>query len=309
MIVLIILMILTAICVYFFFKKVEIARKLLPFIGFLLAVKVIFLSIEYPLIPLVLIVYLLTTVLIGKKKYYKLDYKELDFKSPKLKNDYKIVFIADFQYDITSTKMNYKAFDNLIQKVNSIDKDIIVLGGDYINYSEHIDNFFQMLSKINIPEKGMYAVIGNHDYVDYDLVVKKFKDINVVVLENDKANICSDLVISGVEDEWFGKPKLPTLGEEYNILLAHNPDFIKKIPTDNNVDMMLSGHYHGGQFNPFLIRISRMVSKYSYGHFYEKDIELFVTSGVGGTFLRGPLGQYIRLFAPPEVTVIYLEGE
>jgi len=64
---------------------------------------------------------------------------------------------------------------------------------------------------------------------------------------------------------------------------------------------MLSGHYHAGQVNFLLFKLPLLVSKYVFGSYFLKGLHLYVTSGIGGTFLRGALGSYIRFLARPEI--------
>lgn len=100
---------------------------------------------------------------------------------------------------------------------------------------------------------------------------------------------------------------------DFCILLSHNPDFIEEINTDK-VDLMLSGHTHGGQVTIFGLYAPIMPSawkphlkntgqKYRYGWKELNGVQLYVTTGVG-------MGKFpFRFFAPPEIVEITLKKE
>lgn len=102
----------------------------------------------------------------------------------------------------------------------------------------------------------------------------------------------------------------PTIDEakesDYVILLSHNPDYAERIETDR-IDLVLSGHTHGGQVTFFGLFAPYTNSKYSQKYiagFAETDhATMYVTRGVGTTFLP------VRFFARPEITAIKLQKE
>lgn len=251
--------------------------------------------------------YLVICYLVGRKNYGNFKYTYVDLYSDKVTRDYKCVYLADFQLDKSKSSFNKKVLFDIIYRTNHISKDILLLGGDYVNYPGNIDPFFEELKQLEIPKLGCFAVMGNHDYIDYDKIVKKIENLGIKVVDNKRQPVNLELTIVGVEDEWYGKPKLPTLYDEFNLCLAHNPDFIKSVKEDNKIDVMLSGHYHGGQFNIFIYPFNRIVSKYIRGQFNLKGLKLIVTNGLGGSMLRGTLGAYVRLFAQPEIIILTIK--
>ena len=69
--------------------------------------------------------------------------------------------------------------------------------------------------------------------------------------------MCSSDLIGGVGDLWTDtqniKPTLEnTTDKDYTILLSHNPMYLEKIK-DEKIDLVLSGHTHGGQLLPVQI--------------------------------------------------------
>ena len=101
----------------------------------------------------------------------------------------------------------------------------------------------------------------------------------------------------------LGKPD----EEYYNILLAHNPVYFHAY-AQWGADLTVSGHLHGG-----IIRIpgiggvitpqARLFPRYDAGHFRWKGRDLVVSRGLGTHTIN------LRIFNPPELSVIRLKGE
>lgn len=271
----------------------------------------ILLVINSPLIVVTLIViFLLHVYFEGRKTYYDLKKTTIHLESKDLSENLTAVYVADFQFDKNENVINHDALTNVIHTVNEVEYDMLLLGGDYINYKEMKDTCLDEFTKFNKSKYGSYAVTGNHDYVCLEQVRKKLESIGIMVVDNKRIDLNEEITVAGVEDEWHGNPTLPSLDEpRLNILLAHNPDFNYSLKKGHNIDLMLSGHYHGGGLNLFGIPLQRMVTKYVYGQFIDNDMNSFVTSGVGGSIGRGKLGGlWIRYKAQPEIVIIKIYG-
>jgi predicted MPP superfamily phosphohydrolase len=133
-------------------------------------------------------------------------------------------------------------------------------------------------------------------------------DNQAIPLERDGKRIW----LSGLADVLNGKPKpdldkaIPKaarIDDEAVILLGHEPDFAPEVAKRNNVDLMLSGHTHGGQVRiPFLpaMMLPIMGREYIEGHFQLGSMQLYVNRGIGAVTLP------FRFNCPPEITVITL---
>jgi predicted MPP superfamily phosphohydrolase len=260
---------------------------------------------------LTIIGYLVYIVIVGRRKYYDLRVRTKYIESTSIKNNFRALYVSDFQFDQGSKKFNHKAMRQVVDKIKDQEYDILFYGGDYVNYVENIDVFFNYLKEIQNPKMGTYAVLGNHDYIDYDRVVNELKKLNINVVENSKVDLPGNITIAGVEDEWYGNPTLVELNEQnLNILLTHNPDFIKKLGPDNLVDFALAGHYHAGQVNLLGIPVQRLISKYVYGFYNDYSTKLYVSSGVGGAVFRNIFTIQMRYFAQPElVEIVFISKE
>jgi hypothetical protein len=93
------------------------------------------------------------------------------------------------------------------------------------------------------------------------------------------------------------------------VLLYHAPDPILEM-ADAGVDVVLSGHTHGGQVRlPFygaLITLARHGKRFDMGLYRVKETWLYVSRGLG---MEGGLAPRVRFLARPEITVIDLVPE
>jgi uncharacterized protein len=111
------------------------------------------------------------------------------------------------------------------------------------------------------------------------------------------------LAMIGVEDLSLGRADVEKAFRQvpensFRILLAHNPDTIKKLEKTHKVSLMLSGHTHGGQ-----IRILGF-GMYQKGSISTiADTIVLVSNGYGTTALP------LRLGAPPETHLITVKGK
>ena len=229
-----------------------------------------------------------------------------------------IAFVADTHHGPLNP-LDYLA--GAVAMVNALRPDLVVLGGDYVQHSysfEHPDSHrryvwpgVEVLSSLRAP-LGCFAVLGNHDYmVDPALTRRALARYGLRDLTNTGVWLergGARLHLGGVDDCRKGSPSLPpALGDmteaDAGILISHNPDYVEWI-RDKRVDLVLSGHTHGGQVVlPFVgapITSSWFGQKYLQGLRQGPSARVFVTRGVGTT------GLPIRLACPPEVCLLTL---
>lgn len=270
-------------------------------------------SIINPNVMLIVAMVFLTLYILGRREYMDLFVNEVVVSCDGTR-DFDIVFIADSQFDIPGSIFD-EAFDNVIKMINANPADLLLLGGDYLNQSENIDvvvNKFKQIDQSKF-KYGVYAVMGNHDYVNYDNMVSEFEAIGIRCLENDYVNIEElDLSLVGVVDSWRNTPEKEILKRVENrqgttVVIAHQPDEVDVVEGD--FDIMLSGHYHAGQMNfVFGIQLNALVAKYIYGMYQVGSKQLYVTSGVGGSIGRFKYAPYLRYLARPEIAYIKMRG-
>ncbi|MDR2878658.1 MAG: metallophosphoesterase [Fusobacteriales bacterium] len=239
--------------------------------------------------------------------------KDLVIESDKISSDFenmKIIFFTDIQMDYFYTK-NRKRIRKIVNFINREKPDVILFGGDYINKAGGTEAVFEEL-KLLKAEKGIYTVYGNHDYYDYKKITFRLKDLGIHILKNDSVKLVTEngtIIIAGIDDYLKGEPDiekaLENSGENFTVLLCHNPDYFEIMPKESKekADITLSGHTHGGQLNllgfvPFIP--SRYGSKYRYGLKETEDGRIYISSGLGGVVFP------MRFMAKPEIVNLIL---
>ncbi len=262
-------------------------------------------------LAIVIVLYIIIIRHIGAKKYYNLVVKELEFSSDKITEDIELVYVADFQHDYKEDVYNEKMANLVIDAINQQTYDVLLLGGDYINYNSHYEEFNNNIADIN-NRKLAFGVWGNHDLPFKEELGNIFSRHNIKMLTNEHAEIKirnQKITISGVDDFWTGKPDFDAIKLKLNedllhINLIHNPDYFDKIKREH-IDLALGGHYHGGQVIPLRgLPMQRIVTKYVYGLFTSTHAKMFVTSGCGGSWGRGRFGGFLRFNSKPEIVKI-----
>jgi predicted MPP superfamily phosphohydrolase len=204
----------------------------------------------------------------------------------------------------------------IVDHIGRLRPDLIVLGGDYAyRDSGCIAPVFAELSRLHAP-LGVYGVLGNHDHwLDADATRRAMEAAGVRDLDNRGVWLQRNgerLRLCGVDDLWKGRQDLASaLGDaapdDFVLLVSHNPDYAETIGAAP-VDLVLSGHTHGGQVTllgawaPFLP--SDHGQKYRAGLIGNEDgaVRVLVTTGTGMTVVP------VRLFARPEVVLLTLQG-
>ena len=200
--------------------------------------------------------------------------------------------------------------------INAQKKDMILLGGDYATWEKNIPKFYEDAKDIKIPELGVYAIYGNHEYPGEEETAENMKKLgfNLLVNENKKITINNEnIYIAGVTDLWHGKPdaKKALEGlkkEDFVLFLTHNPEYFEEMTEDEKekADITLAGHTHGGQvtfFGKIIMSAIKDKKKYGYGMKEYNDHKIYITSGLGGAFLE----MFIRFFAQPEIVIFELK--
>lgn len=196
----------------------------------------------------------------------------------------RIAFAADFHLGILTQPGFVERF---VTRVNSINPDIVLLGGDVIEggrRGDNIDRFEAQFRRIQ-SRYGVYAVPGNHETMRGGGTSDFFAKSGITLLQDSVVKIDDGFYLAGrkdgsrspnrksLEDLLRGTPNdLPL------ILLDHRPTELDAA-SRNHVDIQLSGHTHNGQLFP-VNYISRMQYELSWGYKKKGGTHFFVTSGV-----------------------------
>ncbi|MBL8727977.1 MAG: metallophosphoesterase [Planctomycetes bacterium] len=220
----------------------------------------------------------------------------------------KICFVSDVH---AGSFLDEHDLCELFDRIQAAAPDLVLFGGDLINTRERELLLFREPLRRLRPTFGMFAVPGNHDHFwgpDLGLWTAFLQDQGVEVLTNRGRRIERDgasLWLCGVDDLTEGVPDLAAAlhgrrDGETTVLLSHHPDFFFEAAAVD-VDLVLSGHTHGGQ-----IRVGGWApihhSRFGYerGWFRENGCRLYVGRGVGVTLLP------LRIDAPPEIPFVTL---
>lgn len=244
-------------------------------------------------------------------KRYKVYHKDV----PESFAGLRIIFLADIHYGRTIKKERMR---QLIERVNRMEPDLILLGGDYVMAKQYIKPCFEMLSHLK-SAYGTYGVLGNHDVVeDCEATIWAMKKAGIHLLHNDAIWIGEKerIRIGGVGDLRTQHQNLkPTLEgvdkNDFVILLTHNPRYVYQLGQDIPIDLVLAGHTHGGQFAP-LKHLQGVTPKrvkhrtgleFLAGRRRWGQMEVIVSNGIGTA--KFPL----RVATSPEIVEIILENK
>lgn len=245
-------------------------------------------------------------------------------------NGLRIAMIGDIHGG--SNNVTEEKIRQVVALTNQQEADVVVLLGDFVS-QKHIETPVGN-RPLNMPigtiadnltglkaKYGVYAVLGNHDgWYNEPMVSTELKRVGLTVLENEVAIIEKDgqrLRMFGMKDHlsltggWLAtsaesKRIVGQAGTGDLIVLQHSPDILQVIAGDYLISpdlrLILAAHTHGGQVRlPILgtpIVPSGIGQKYAYGHVRDKNVDMFITSGVGTSILP------IRFMVPPEIAVI-----
>ena len=231
----------------------------------------------------------------------------------KLNKEYKILFLSDFH------DRKYEKMKPLIESLNF---DFIVITGDLVDTkikeSKNAISFLKYLLSFN---KNIYYSLGNHEYLFDNEDIEYLKDLGINVLNNEFIKYDENLMIGGLTSsgildnniknknrnmrikpytEWI---KNYEDDNSFKILLSHHPEYYSKYLKNYNLDLVLSGHAHGGQirlFNRGLFSPGQGIfPKYTKGIYFDK---LIVSTGLKNTGIIVP-----RLFNETEIILITLK--
>lgn len=254
---------------------------------------------------------------------------------PEAFDGYRIVFFSDLHIgSLTSAEGMCR---RVVERINSLDADLVVFGGDLVNarYDELTNELSSVLGKIEATD-GVVAVLGNHDTGVYvrDTVALPIEENTRLLKERIEA-MGWRVVDDTTEYIVRGKDTLTLTGigfsrellehrhsadvadsldlrhiyggvpnDKFNISISHMPQLWRKIAELGYGDLVLSGHVHAMQIKGHIggcefSPAQLMYSEWS-GHYTMPESQLYITDGVGS------VGFHLRIGAPPELSELIL---
>ncbi len=219
----------------------------------------------------------------------------------------------------------------LLDMIQKAKPDIIVLTGDFVD-SRHTDLAMALaFAKQSVKIAPTYYVTGNHEarITEWQTFAAKLKILGVKILENETVQLERDdavITLAGVHDPMFQGDALPGASQvetktkmtemisdlhlspnTYTVLLSHRPELFDAYVA-NHVDLVLTGHAHGGQIRlPFIGGLvapgQGLFPKYDAGLFEKDDTQMIVSRGLGNSIFP------LRINNRPQLVVITLASE
>ena len=214
----------------------------------------------------------------------------------------------------------------LLDMLREAEPDMIAITGDLINSRKTDISVALAFAEEAVRIAPCYYVSGNHEarVSEYRELKAGLAAAGVTVLDNAQVKIevsGESITVIGVNDPSFSADYLPgdaavidqklsELAAEdpgFTILLSHRPELFDTY-VDHDIDLVLSGHAHGGQFRLPLIGglvapNQGLFPKYDAGLYSEGNTNMIVSRGIGNSIIP------VRFNNRPEVVLIELESQ
>lgn len=222
---------------------------------------------------------------------------EYDVKADTL-NPLKFAFVSDL-HDFPNHEV--------LGKIAAGQVDAVLVGGDFIHgYSIYKRGFEFLAESAKIAPT--FCVLGNHETGFSGDIRTEIKNSGAVLLDNDFTNF-GGITLGGVTSGAFYPNKCPNAHfitrfsqqKGFKLLLCHHPEYFDPYIKDTPIDLVLSGHAHGGQWRLFGRGLfapgQGIFPKYSGGIY---DGRLIVCRGLGNLYFVPKINN------PPEILIINL---
>ena len=232
----------------------------------------------------------------------------------------RIAQISDIHYDEYTEPYFVR---EVVRRINALNPDIVVLTGDFVTEWPFVASHpraSQLPLRRNPRRHPVPAPLrlarqsrlpGRLPDVVDSLKIHSIPTLvnSYLPFERDGSRLWFAGIRSSLEDVPDLDAAVPRQAtpDEPMILLAHEPDYALHVAKHGGVDLMLSGHTHGGQVHlPFLGTPRHMLPKggrrFIHGHFDIGPLQLYVNRGIGTVKLP------VRFLCPPELTLFTLQS-
>lgn len=274
---------------------------------------------KFILFLFIILIFLFVFLMVEMKRNHVITKTFYELESDKIGEDIKIAQISDYHdfndaYLISST-------------IKEESPDIIVCTGDMFdgnrtNVSITLDLFKTLRENFDCP---ILYISGNHETYkkeEFAILLENIKELDIIYLENENKVI--DIKENSINIASFdvktkyNKNILSTIGNEnlFNLFLVHQPEFLYELVNnealyfgeelDYNMDLILTGHTHGGQFRFFgkgvYVPNQGWFPTFDGGFFdLNGDEKLIISRGIGNS------GFPLRIFNDPEIVFVTLK--
>jgi predicted MPP superfamily phosphohydrolase len=223
----------------------------------------------------------------------------------------RIVHLADLHMSGRITKAFFR---HVVEETNRLKPDIVAITGDLVEYEKCLHWVPETLGRLEAAS-GVYYCLGNHDRrCDETRLHRTLADAGLIHVGGKTQKVTvreTPLILAGNELPWYGPaadfgrcPPHDSEGLPLRIAFVHSPDQFEWA-CENDIDLVLAGHVHGGQVClPILGPItapSLYGVRYAAGTFIKGKTVMHVSRG---TSCLTPL----RWNCPPEIAVLTLRS-
>lgn len=214
--------------------------------------------------------------------------------------------------------------EELLSNIQKIGPDMIAVTGDLIDLHHIRVEVAMKFIKEAVKIAPVYYVTGNHEAWsgEYEGLKEQLINAGVIIMDGQTVQVSfhhEKVNLMGIQDPsfyWGEVPldngmivdeqisALPVPEDTYTILLAHRPELFS-VYVKNNIDLVLTGHAHGGQFRvPFIGGLfapdQGVLPEYTAGIFAEGNTKMIVSRGLGNSVFP------FRINNRPELVVVKL---
>lgn len=213
----------------------------------------------------------------------------------------------------------------LLRKISEAEPDMIAITGDLVDARHTNTEIALDFVREAVQIAPVYYVTGNHEAAlpQYDSLKKNLEAAGAAILENETVSLASHsgaVTLIGLSDPNFASHGgdasdmiretlnyLKTDETAYTILLSHRPELFETY-VDCSINLVLSGHAHGGQFRlPFIGGLiapnQGLFPRYDAGLYTESNTDMIVSRGLGNSIIP------LRFNNRPEIILIVLQTE
>lgn len=214
-----------------------------------------------------------------------------------------IVQVSDLHF---APCFQQRFFEHVADEAAHWPADLVVFTGDLVDHDQAIDWIVPVLSRLK-GRLGTFSILGNHDFSHHpERVREELERAGYTDLEGRWIQLEIEggtLALGGTSAPWGPKLDFRSIPEaDFRCLLSHSPDLFPRA-VGAGIDLMLSGHNHGGQIRLPGVGPVFMPSRYSRrfdrGYFRSGRTLLHVSQGVAG---KHP----IRIGCVPEISRLVL---
>lgn len=212
-----------------------------------------------------------------------------------------IVQISDLHLGLIN---RHAKLEQIITRIEQLHPDLLVATGDIVDARiNHLTGLAEIFARLS-PPLGKYAITGNHEYYSgLEQAVEFLERSGFTILRNQAVTI-GPLILAGVDDPAGGiVANEATLVKTadlclFTILLKHRP--LVTAAGEEFFELQLSGHAHRGQIAPFNLVTALEYPMQNGLYSLPTGTRLYASRGTG------TWGPPIRVFSPPEITLIKL---